>query len=163
MQVSEWEAGNGSKSGLHEVFMGCIPCKEGQACCIPCKVDCSLHLTGCTNCIVPCPIPPLTLTSHPPFPSPTSLTTPSIFPSPLLPPFHPPALQIVSKITLYCRASPQSRLHLSVHIPDCEKAAEEPEGEAGGDRGPTFSWENNYVGDQKENEDNCTFVLEKTP
>ena len=106
---------------------------ERQAC-IPCKVDCSLHLTGCTNCIVPSPFTP-----PPPPPRPTSLTTPSIFPSPLLPPFHPPALQIVSKITLYCRVSPQSRLHLSVHIPDCEKAAGELEGEAGGDLGLTFS------------------------
>ena len=26
VQVGEWVAGNGSKSGLHEVFMGC--CKE---------------------------------------------------------------------------------------------------------------------------------------
>ena len=139
MQVSEWEAGNGSKSGLHEVFMGCIPCKEGQAC-IPCKVDCSLHLTGCTNCIVPCPIPPLTPLPKPHFPH-----HPLNFPFPTFTLFPPTGFADsfnCLRITLYCRVSPQSRLHLSGHIPGCEKAGGELEGEAGGDLDLTFSWDN---------------------
>ena len=127
--------------------------KESQAR-IPCKVGC-LHLTGCTTLLPKCMLP------GPPFPS-LPPHFPSIFPSPPFTLFSSPD----SIFTLYCRVSQQSRLHWSGHcghIPDCEKAAEELEGEVGGDRGPTFSWENNYVGDQKENEDNCTFVLEKTP
>ena len=105
--------------------------------------------------------PPQMHAPWPPFSQPTT-PLPLNFPFPTFTLFSSPD----SIFTLYCRVSQQSRLHWSGHcghIPDCEKAAEEPEGGAGGDRGPTFSWENNYVGDQKENEDNCTFVLEKTP
>ena len=127
----EWVAGNGSKSLLHEVFMGW---KERQAC-IPCKVDC-LHLTGCTICILP--QTPSTFLPKPPahFPH-----CPLNFAFPTFTPFPSSGFADFNclNITLYCRVSQQNMLHLSGHILDCARAAEELEGAAGGDLGPTFS------------------------
>ena len=84
----EWVAGNGSKSSLHEVFMGW---KERQAC-IPCKVDC-LHLTGCTICILP--QTPLNLPSQAPSPF------PSLPPQFCLPHFYPLSLLRLCRLQLF--------------------------------------------------------------
>ena len=69
----EWVAGNG---WLHEVFMGCK--ERGRLHLHTLQGWLHLHLTGC----------------NPPFPSPTSLTAPQFSLPPLLPPFHPQALQL---------------------------------------------------------------------